>query len=596
MKSIFRRVGATVARFFGSPDATMVRRVPPQPQRDAVPVLERTGEAAFFHNLKNLLVGNSGAAQAGRINVIGLERIKERLGDRWSALSERVHALARSALEKCLQPGDIWITCGNSYVIAFGSMNIEEARTKCLMIAQMIESALLGEADGHTISVATAVATVDGQVLLRDLPALDAMLAKAPAVARSVPSVPATPAPPPMAQAAAEAAVSSMDEGRRRAEPRWVEAEEHGDRGEPTLHLSDERSQSEAQIWPIVSEAIKRPSSNSWPQIEEHTSAPTAVRSMGSRSDRTAGDAGSVLSTLAATPLTPPRERFEGAIVETQGAAFFTDSAGPSCPPEDLEMFTVEEDRKDEIGWEPMWDVRYERIPIYRARYVHNSRVWLQAPSEELMTRADFALRDRVLRELTGCLVESRCILLGLPVRFWTLASYAQRRDYLAALAQRVSSASKKFLIIFITDVPNGVPASRLQELLPGLRRLCREIVIETTVHLGDFSGLASARVFAVGADLSASAAPERQQMQQIDQFAHAAAKAGIVNCCLAGVQSVPLVTAAIAAGFRYISGPAIAAFGRHVSNVQPLGLDYVYRANLEAKGLQWPSREQGAA
>jgi hypothetical protein len=618
MKSIFRRVGAAVARLFDTPEPVAVRQPRPRRERVAAPLVEGTNESAFLDKLKDILFGNGGAAQAGRINVIGLDRIKDKLGDRWSALSERVHAVARSALNKCLQPGDIWTSSGDSYVIAFGSMNVEEARTKCRMIAQMIESALLGEADGRSISVATAVATVDGQVLLRDLPALDAMLATGARVGLGVPLGPATPAVSASDHPSAEARSSSMDEERRHGDPPWVTAEEHRYRGEAASPLSEERARSEAQVWPIVTEERKRHLSHSWPEIEERTPAPW--RSIISSDEQAAGLLSGGLSTPAGGsqrshqieeqvpgiekwqttggPARTPmqlREFVDQPILDAQGPTLLTRSPDWR-PPEHLEMAIVEEDKKDEIAWEPMWDVQHERIPIYRARYVRNSRAWLQAPSEELMTRVDFVVRDAVLRELIGCLVQSRYILLGLPVRYWTLASYAQRRDYLAGLAQQVSSASKKFLLIFITDVPDGVPASRLQEILPGLRRFCREVVIETTVHLGDFSALGSARVFAVGADLSARADPERLQMQQIDQFARAAAKAGIVNCCLAGVQSVPLVTAAIAAGFRYISGPVVAAFGPQVSNVQKLGLDYVYRANLEAKGLQWPRSERGAA
>lgn len=619
MKSIFRRAGVAVARLFGSPVPALGLRSAPQHQRVAVRVVEGTSESVFLDKLKSILAGNGGAAQAGRINVIGLDRIKEKLGDRWNALSDRVHAVARSALEKCLQPADIWTACGNSYVIAFGSMNIGEARTKCRMIAQMIESALLGEDSGHGISVATAVATVDGQVLLRDLPAFDAMLA-APPVALTVPSAPATPAPSSPDRSIEEAAWP-LEEERRRGEPSWVTTDEHRYHGESTWRLRDEPSRSEAQVWPIVREERKRITSDFWPQIEERGSVTAHSWPMISSRERTTGDASGGLITPAAasaawhpteeypreietwqamggpaaTPM-PLSERLKEPILEPQGATPRADGPDPSCPPEGLEMVAVEEDKKDEIGWEPMWDVRHERIPIYRARYVRNSRMWLQSPSEELMTRVDFMVRDAVLRELTGCLVQSRYILLGLAVRFWTIASYARRRDYLAALAQRVSPASRKFLLIFITEVPDGVPAGRLLELLPTFRRFCREVVIETEVHLGDFAALGSARVFAVGADLSASTEPERVQMLQIDQFARGVAKAGIANSCLAGVQSVPLVTAAIAAGFRYISGPAVAAFGPQVSNVRPLGLDYVYRANLEAKGLQWPCSERGAA
>lgn len=268
--------------------------------------------------------------------------------------------------------------------------------------------------------------------------------------------------------------------------------------------------------------------------------------------------------------------------------------SAPASRPVEVEAAQIEADLKDEIVWEPVWDVRHERVPIYRAKYIRRSKIWLQSPGEDALAGTDFALRNTVLRELTGCLVDSRYIVLGLPVRYWTIANYGLRREYLSALSQRISTASRKFLLIFVTDVPDGVPASRLLELIGSLRPFCRGLVIETSLHMLDFAALGAARVFAVGADLSVCREQDHVLMLQIDHFARGAAKAGVANCYLAGVESMPMVTAAIAAGFRYISGEAVGSLGAQVSNVRQLGLDSIYRTNLEAKGLHWP--EKGGA
>jgi hypothetical protein len=569
MRTIARRMGAAISGFFRSPERAAVQaRV--RRHRGPEGMVDAADESLFLDKLKAILMGNGGTAQAGRINVIGLDRIKAKLGERWDELSDRVHTVARSAIEKCLQPQDVWIAHGNSYVIAFGRMNIEEAQAKCRIIAQIIENALLGEAHSDGVSVATAVATVDGRVLLRDLPSLDGMLAQAPAVRPTLqPNAAPLPSPPPPESGPVPRSASPMSEDRtRREESSWSMTDERIARREhPSLPIAERMPAQPTPAWIARERERVATAPGPWPQVEERAVEVEAWRPGG-----TPG---------AASPIWPS----------------IPHPVGASVPPpvETLEIVPVEEDPKDEIVWEPVWDVRHERVPIYRAKYVRHSRAWLQRPSDELLDRADFALRDTVLRELTGCLLQSRCILLGLPVRFWTVASYAGRRDYLSALVDRVSLASRKFLLIFITDVPDGVPAARMLELLGAVRPFCREIVIETSPQVAEFAALGSTGVFAVGTDLSHNTEPERVLMRLIDQFARGATKAGIANCCLAGVESMPLITAAIAAGFRYISGSSVGALGLKVSNVWPLSLDYVYRANVEAKGLRWPEKK-GAA
>lgn len=564
MGKIIRRVHAAITKLF-EPRVIAANR---PPNGDVHQTGQRVCEAAFFRNLRSILASNGGLANAGRINVIGLDRLKEKLGPRWEPVSDRVHALARSALRKCLQPQDVWTACGDKYVIAFATLDTDAARTKCRMIAQIIENALLGEADGQGVSVATAVATVDGQILLRDLPSLDAILATAPQTEPAIPPI-SDRAPSatngPAAQKLASPPPARSEDGIGQAtddallppQASWLVDEDQTQAGWST---NEKRMIGAATEW---SETLRQGSarSPSWVTLQRRSSD---------------SDGG------------PSLQSHEGAEP--------TEHNIPGLRTDCLEMIELEEDIDDEIVWEPVWDVRNERVPIYRAKYIRNSRIWMQPPTDELLVRNDFAVRDKVLRELTGSLVQSRYVLLGLPVQFWTIANYARRRAYLTAVSQRVSPTSRKFLLVYITDVPDGVSASRMLELLASLRPFCREIVIETALQNTDFVALGSLRIFAVGTDLSGSIEAERIQMLQIDQFARGARKAGIANFCLAGIQSMPLMTAAIAAGFRYISGKSIAELGAGVSNVRPLSLDHVYRLNAEAKGLLWPGKERGAA
>lgn len=558
--------------------------------------MQDAGETAFLQNLRHILAKNAGSADVGRINVIGLDRLKERLGARWEQVNDRVHALARSALQRCLQPEDIWTTCGDKYVIAFGSLNPEVARTKCRMIAQIIESALLGEADGQSVAVATAVATVDGQVLLRDLPSLDAMLASAPEVMPGVPSDHPLTTSTAIAENVPLAAESITADASRQFSPREG----------PIWQAGDERMPSPQPTW--IAQERRLPHQEIGWSFNQKPMIGAAVESVETSAggSPSPGPWSELRYSSAVSPEGPIPWKTQGSLANTGPSFTTSEQAAPwairsgqrlgARAVEALELVQLEEDVEDEIMWEPIWDVRHERIPIYRAKYVRNSRVWIQTPSDELLVRADFAMRDRVLREVTGALLQSRYVLLGLPVQFWTISNYMQRRAYTNALAERISPASRKFLLIYITDVPAGVPASRMLELLASLRPFCREIVVEAPLQNTDFAALSSMRIFAVGGDLTGSKEPERIQMLQIDHFARGAAKAGIANCALAGVQSMPMVTAAIAAGFRYISGRSIGPFGPRISKVRPLSLDYVYRLNVEANGLRWPGSEQGAA
>src|SRR5665213_4006270 len=120
--------------------------------------------ADFERRLKALLgSGQAVALQAGRVSIIGLDRVKERFGVAWKRLAARADQITRNTIKRYLLPGDIFAAFGGTnYVIVFASLDNEGARMKCFLIAREVTKALLGEEGAELISVGTAVAQLDG--------------------------------------------------------------------------------------------------------------------------------------------------------------------------------------------------------------------------------------------------------------------------------------------------------------------------------------------------------------------------------------------------------------------------------------------------
>jgi hypothetical protein len=127
------------------------------------------GEGAFEDRLRDMLGQSSDAAVlAGRVNFIGLDKIKERLGATWERVASSADRIARQTIERHMESGDIFSGLqGFSYVMVFARLSQEQARVKCLLIAEQISKTLLGETGTELINVKAAVARIDGHIDLK---------------------------------------------------------------------------------------------------------------------------------------------------------------------------------------------------------------------------------------------------------------------------------------------------------------------------------------------------------------------------------------------------------------------------------------------
>jgi hypothetical protein len=151
-------------------------RPSPVPQPSRPPLLHTASKPApetppvLGAELARLFARNPNAA-AGRIHLIGLEPIRERLGERWPKLRDSIHQLAAKVIAQHLGPDDVFCRYGTlDYLIAFSTLTPDAARLKSVAIAQALYGHFLGSEDLGGITIKAAVGQVDGAVVFDQRP------------------------------------------------------------------------------------------------------------------------------------------------------------------------------------------------------------------------------------------------------------------------------------------------------------------------------------------------------------------------------------------------------------------------------------------
>ena len=95
-------------------------------------------------------------ATAGKIQMMGLDPIKARLGSKWERMSEHVHRYFEAAIRLELGPGDTFSHDGPStYLLLFRGLSVAEAQLKCRAIAEDVCRKLFGEEEDVSVRALT---------------------------------------------------------------------------------------------------------------------------------------------------------------------------------------------------------------------------------------------------------------------------------------------------------------------------------------------------------------------------------------------------------------------------------------------------------
>jgi hypothetical protein len=169
--SLFLRIRRSVAYIISPDDDPEPLPVKRRPRPAEVPRAPAAAVDSFDDQLQKLLL-QSGAKSlvSGRINLIGLDKIKQRFGDSWPHVAGRADRVARNTIERYLVQGDIYgsVRGGIAYVIVFAQLSPDDAKIKCTLIGNEIAQALLGEQGTDMLEIKTATEQVDGTFKLED--------------------------------------------------------------------------------------------------------------------------------------------------------------------------------------------------------------------------------------------------------------------------------------------------------------------------------------------------------------------------------------------------------------------------------------------
>jgi hypothetical protein len=99
--------------------------------------------------------------------MVGLAEVRARLADRWPSVAEKVHATARSIIQRHLVRGDVFDQHGDDgYLVLFATLGPDEAEFKSRLIAREIVERLLGEDEASGLKIAAHCAAIPAQALV----------------------------------------------------------------------------------------------------------------------------------------------------------------------------------------------------------------------------------------------------------------------------------------------------------------------------------------------------------------------------------------------------------------------------------------------
>ncbi|QCO14675.1 diguanylate cyclase [Azospirillum brasilense] len=169
---------------------------PPEHDDGLTPSLAPSSTQSIDESFKERarqILAHSQTVTAGSVHLIGLDEIRNELGDRWGSVNERVHVYTERMLKKVLSPRDVWFRYGeNHYIIVFAQADRKSAQLTCSKVMESLHQALLGHADTRRITVKTAVVDVGGGVALDTARLAD--LLKDAVHKREAPAAPSPPA------------------------------------------------------------------------------------------------------------------------------------------------------------------------------------------------------------------------------------------------------------------------------------------------------------------------------------------------------------------------------------------------------------------
>lgn len=165
-----RQVRRALATLFGR----LQTAVEPQAPRP-VPRAAKQAEPDAFPQALLEQLRKSGSVLAGRVQLIGLDKVRDILGNRWEEKRDHVLAIATQIIREQMASPDYWRAVGEaSFLLVFARASRAEAELRTATMLDRIHRQLLGEgAPFDQIEVRTLIVEVDGRVAFQEVDAVE---------------------------------------------------------------------------------------------------------------------------------------------------------------------------------------------------------------------------------------------------------------------------------------------------------------------------------------------------------------------------------------------------------------------------------------
>lgn len=222
--------------------------------------------------------------------------------------------------------------------------------------------------------------------------------------------------------------------------------------------------------------------------------------------------------------------------------------------------------REARLVYSPVMQVKHEVAVMNRClvsdaagRIALEQLQAVSGPEEFLTALADldFLILQRTIKALHEVIQASRKSYFLMPVNFQTLNQKKFRDDYFQ-LCSTVPEPYQKFMAIEIRSVPDGVPTSRILDVVLQVRRYCQYVVLNVHAHETRLGEVIGGGLFGISMELGELGEDPRHAMQVLTRVI-AAARAANLTVIAHGANTLGLAKAAIAAGADYLDGEAVA-------------------------------------
>lgn len=118
----------------------------------------------------NDLLKQNGRALTGRVHMLGLSAIRDRMGSKWESYKDHVYSHTESIISRHIRFNDVFERYGDDeYMLVFSDASEEISKAKLLKISKEIRQHFLGDEDLSEIRVTTALTDVEGNVVMEDI-------------------------------------------------------------------------------------------------------------------------------------------------------------------------------------------------------------------------------------------------------------------------------------------------------------------------------------------------------------------------------------------------------------------------------------------